>query len=407
MLEKDDSKRTDAVYKLLQVLDNFLNPYPNDGGCDEGPGYWGAAAASLFDNLVMLNHVSNNAFQYSFKDEKIRNMGRFIYRAQISEKYFLDFADADPQPGMSGNMIYRYGKAIEDKDMMRFGAYYQKQDAIAATFFHYFRNFYSLFMQDELRSAERGLPLPENVWLPDIQVMTARDKGGSTSGWFVAAKGGNNDESHNHNDVGNYIVYYDGLPLLIDVGRGSYTAKTFSNRRYDIWFNCSNYHNVPTINGFTQPPGPQFKANSVSYQQDKTFAQLSEDIAKSYPDSAGVNSWQRTIRLNRGRDVEVNDVISLNKANQLTEHLMTCYPAVVGKPGELIIHYRPNDSTTKNFIIKYDPKQMNVAVEKVALVSPEDKGIKDKWGDNIYRINFSVIKPKAKDKITFVITSII
>jgi hypothetical protein len=103
--------------------------------------------------------------------------------------------------------------------------------------------------------------------------------------------------------------------------------------------------------------------------------------------------------------VEVNDVISLNKATQLTEHLMTCYPAELGKPGELIIHYQPKDGTTKNFIIKYDPKQMNVAVEKVALVSPEDKGIKDKWGDNIYRINFNLIKPKAKDKITFVITS--
>src|SRR5206468_8761605 len=148
-------------------------------------------------------------------------------------------------------------------------------------------------------------------WLPDIQVMIARDNDGSTKGWFVAAKGGNNDESHNHNDIGNYIVYYDGLPLLIDVGRGTYTAKTFSNRRYDIWFNCSNYHNVPTINGVTQPAGPQFKANHVVYQQDKTFSQLSEDIAKSYPDSAGVYTWQRTIRLNRNKDIEVTDVISL------------------------------------------------------------------------------------------------
>lgn len=24
--------------------------------------------------------------------------------------------------------------------------------------------------------------------------------------WFVAAKGGNNGESHNHNDVGNFII---------------------------------------------------------------------------------------------------------------------------------------------------------------------------------------------------------
>jgi hypothetical protein len=379
LLEKDDNKRTDAVYKLLKVLDEFLNPYPDDGGCDEGPGYWGAAAASLYDNIAMLNQVTTNSFQYIYQDEKVRNMGRFIYRAQIGEKYFLDFADADPQPGMSANMIYRYGKDIQDSDMMKFGAFYRKPEDGQPGRFHFFRNFYSLFMQDEYGNAAKGLPLPENVWLPDIQVMISRDKAGSTNGWFLAAKGGNNDESHNHNDIGNYIVYYDGLPVLIDVGRGTYTAKTFSNRRYEIWYNCSNYHNVPTINGVTQPPGPQFKATNVAYQEGKGFSQLSLDISKSYPDSASVNTWQRSVRLNRGKNVEVNDIISLKKSDKITEHLMTCYPAEIGKPGELIIHYQPKDGAAKDFVVHYNPKQMQASVEKVQLVSMEDKGVKDKW----------------------------
>jgi hypothetical protein len=89
--------------------------------------------------------------------------------------------------------------------------------------------------------------------------MVARDKEGSTDGLFVAAKGGHNDESHNHNDIGNYVIYYNGQPVLIDVGRGTYTRKTFSSRRYDIWYNCSDYHNVPTINGVTQPAGANLK----------------------------------------------------------------------------------------------------------------------------------------------------
>jgi hypothetical protein len=32
-----------------------------------------------------------------YNDEKIKNMGRFIYRAQIGPVYFLNFTDADPQ----------------------------------------------------------------------------------------------------------------------------------------------------------------------------------------------------------------------------------------------------------------------------------------------------------------------
>jgi len=239
--------------------------------------------------------------------------------------------------------------------------------------------------------------------LPDIQVMIARDKAGSTKGWFVAAKGGNNDESHNHNDIGNYIVYYDGLPLLIDVGRGTYTAKTFSNRRYDIWYNCSNYHNVPSINGITQPAGPQFKASNVSYQKGKDFSQLNEDIAKSYPDSASVLSWQRSIRLNKGKNVEVSDAYALKKSDKITQHLMTCYAAETGKPGELIIHYAPKDASAQDFVVKYDAKQMNATVEKIPLVTMEDKGVKEKWGDNIYRINFELTNPQDKGKMKFVI----
>lgn len=403
LLERNETERTAHVSKILQVLDEFLTPYPQDGGCDEGPGYWGAAAASLYDNIALLNQATNGAFRYVYEDEKVKNMGRFIYRAQIGDKYFLDFADADPQPGMDGNMIYRFGKDIGDADMVRFGAYYRRPETGKISSSHYFRNFYSLFIQDEYRQAAKGLPLPQNVWLPDIQVMIARDGAGTSKGFFVAAKGGNNDESHNHNDIGNYIVYYDGLPLLIDVGRGSYTAKTFSSRRYEIWFNCSNYHNNPTINGVDQQAGSRFKASEVAYKQDATSSQLSLNIAAAYPDSAAVQSWQRSIRLNRGRNVEINDVFALKKAGSITQHLMTCYPAEVGKPGELLIHYRPKDAAARDFVIKYNASQLRPAVEKIKLTTPEDKGILDKWGDNIYRINFEVIKPKVNDKMGFVV----
>ncbi|MEX2565022.1 MAG: heparinase II/III family protein, partial [Cyclobacteriaceae bacterium] len=260
LLEEDEEKRAALVYKAIEVLDEFLNPYPQDGGCDEGPSYWGAAAASLYDNISLLNLASNDAFEYVFEDQKVKNMGKFIYRAQISEDYFLNFADADPQPNMSASMIFRYGRDIKDPDMMRFGAYYRNPDEINLPRFHYFRNLFELFIQEEYKRAEKGLPLPKDVWLPDIEVMVARDQEGTTDGFFLAAKGGHNDESHNHNDIGNYVVYFNGHPLLIDVGRGTYTRKTFSEDRYTIWYNRSDHHNLPTINGITQSPGQKYGA---------------------------------------------------------------------------------------------------------------------------------------------------
>lgn len=405
LLEKDDKKRVAMVSKITQVLDQFVNPYPEDGGCDEGPSYWGAAAASLFDNIAMLNHASNNAFSYVYDNQKIKNMGRYIYRAQISEDYFLNFADADPKPGMAASMIYRFGKAIGDEKMMNFGAYYRNEPEGELATFHFFRNLYELFFQDEFSKTEKKLPFPKDVWLPGLQVMAARDQEGTTNGFFVAAKGGHNAESHNHNDIGNFVVFYDGLPLLIDVGRGTYTKKTFSSSRYDIWYNCSEYHNLPTVNGKNQLPGEQYRANNVQYFPSENTINYSLDISKAFPGDAGINSLQRTIQYKREKQVVITDVFDLKKANQITEHFMTVYPSEVLKPGQLVIHYQTADNRVKDFVIQYDAKKMAPKIEKIKLETEEDQGVLKKWGDRIYRINFEFVSPKTKDKATFILST--
>jgi len=403
LLEKDDVRRANMIRKALKVLDEFINPYPQDGGCDEGPNYWNAAAASVYDNVALLNLASNDAFRYVCDDERFRNMGKFIYRAQISENYFLNFADAGPRISVNASLVYRFGKDIKSQTMMDFGAYYhrpERRSGISVS--QFFRNFFELFIQEELNNAPKGLPFLKDVWLPDTEVMASRDREGSTAGFYLAAKGGHNDESHNHNDIGNYVVYYDGLPLLIDVGSGNYTARTFNgDERYDIWFNCSDHHNLPTINGVTQRQGITYRASDINYKSSASTVQFSLDIVGAYPANAGVHSWKRTFILNRGKSVQVKDVTVLENARSVVQHLMTCYPAEVTKPGELTIHYRDKDQNIVYFAVKYDPKQMTAKVEKVALQTEEDQGVRSKWGDNIYRINFEVIAPKAKDTYSF------
>ena len=112
-------------------------------------------------------------------------------------------------------------------------------------------------------------PLPLQSWLPGIQVLTAREIEGSDQGLFLAAKGGTNGESHNHNDIGSFIVALDGVPVLIDAGVGEYTKQTFSNRRYELWPMVSPYHNLPTVNGHQQQPGVEFAARDVARGPDR------------------------------------------------------------------------------------------------------------------------------------------
>ncbi|MDR1454429.1 MAG: heparinase II/III-family protein [Tannerella sp.] len=398
LMEKDGQKRAAVVNEILHVLDNFLNPYPPDGGCDEGPGYWNVATASLHDNIVLLNLASNDAFRYVYQNEKFRNMGRYIYRAQAGENYFLNFADASPRAGVDACMVYRFGKDIDDRDMMDFAAFYRKPGVAASTGI---RSLCALFMQDEFQNAPQRLPLPREVWLPDLQVMAVRDRQGSSDGFYLAAKGGHNSESHNHNDIGNFVVFYDGQPLLIDVGSGTYTARTFSAGRYDIWFNRSDYHNLPTINGCTQQPGRRFEAVAASCRAGKSSATFSLDLAKAYPEEAAVNSWKRTVTLNRGKNVVIRDMADLKKAGSVVQHLMTCCPTEVTQPGRLIIHARTKDGQKADFALDYSPEQMRAEVEKIAFSSEEDEGVRNNWSDGIYRISFHMTAPGLKNTWTF------
>src|SRR5690242_21194986 len=73
----------------------------------------------------------------------------------------------------------------------------------------------ALFNFAEVSKAPARQPLVRDVWLSGIQVMAARATAGSAQGLYVAAQGGHNAESHNHNDVGNFIVYANGEPVLI------------------------------------------------------------------------------------------------------------------------------------------------------------------------------------------------
>src|SRR5437868_13875778 len=113
--------------------------------------------------------------------------------------------------------------------------------------------------------------------------MAARSVPNSAQGLYVAAWGGHNAQSHNHNDVGNFIVYGDGTPVLIDVGVETYSAKTFSAQRYEIWPMQSAYHNLPTINGIMQGAGREDKVKDVSFGESAKRVSFSADIAYAYP----------------------------------------------------------------------------------------------------------------------------
>lgn len=401
LIEDNPEKKNAGLQKIIRSLDVFLNSYPDDGGCNEGPSYWGAAGAQLFKSLEILQKLTAGRLDV-FDHPLVQNMGTYIYKAYIHQPYFINFADADAQTNSSPLLIYRYGKAIADPMMQPFGAFLAQhsdwgKQPFGGTPDEQITN---LMLREELLNAEAAEALVGSFWLPDTEVGGARDKEGSSHGFFFAAKGGFNAESHNHNDAGSCVLYFDGKPVLIDVGRETYTAKTFGRNRYDIWTMQSQYHNLPKINGADQLPGKEFRAINTSFKNTASKAVFTTDIAPAYPEEAKVGKWERTYILQKGRSFEIIDNYQLREQTGLgtSLNLMTCCSVVSEKPGLLILKNEEG-----SFKLEYNPVQLESFVEQIPIA---DNKLKGYWPDGLVRIVFQVKGSGAKGKIVTRISKI-
>jgi hypothetical protein len=402
LIEQSPERRMTAVAKVMGILDRWLAGYHEDGGRDEGPSYWTVAGGALFDCLELLYSATNGQVNV-YGESLIQEIGRYIYRAHISGDYFVNFADCGGKVHIPAGLVYRYGRRINDQHMVALGrdAHQRQGGPVAGSLL---RSLPDLFGAEGLAEPAQA-PFVRDVWLPGIQVMAAREHQGSDRGFYLAAKGGHNNENHNHNDVGQFLVYHDGQPVLIDVGVGTYTAKTFSDQRYEIWTMQSAYHNLPTVNGVQQEEGEQFRAaqegsgaalpcRDVSYRSDDSAAELSLDIASAYPAEAGIRSWRRTCRLLRGNNaaVEIVDDFSLAAPTKdIAFSLMTPCEVKIEEAGRIALQ-----AGGRLLALSYDADMLQATVEEIVL---EDERLKSGWGENMSRLLLTAKRPVGKGQV--------
>lgn len=398
LLEKDEKRRAEMIYGTMLGTDLYLNGLGEDGGCDEGPSYWFAAGASVFDCLELLSNATNDKINI-YEEPLIRKMASYVYKTHIDGYYFVNFADADPKLRPDGLMLYRFGKALKDEKMIQMGQWAFKNFASASMVGSYHRprrieNLLSIKQTQE----NTGKYIPVNDgWFGDIQVLTAR----ANNGFFMATHGGHNAESHNHNDVGDFMLYANGEPVIIDAGRGNYTARTFSAQRYELWFTQSNYHNLPIINGLGQKAGREFEANNVKSTVTDKEATLMMDITNAYDKNAGIVSWNRTVKLNRVKNiVELTDDYNLSqKPTSLEQVFMTICTIDTSVSGKILL------TTPKNQVVtlQYDPKVWTVSTDLPSTEGMEYVSFKTKWDNRpVQRIiltNKNLVQ-KAKNSFT-------
>ena len=393
LLEPDEAKRAANTFQYMRSTDVYLNGLGEDGGCDEGPSYWFAAGGAVFDTLETLQSATNTRINI-YDEPLIKKMASYIYKMHIADNYFVNFADADPKFSGDGLMLYRFGKDIKDDSLSQFGLLLFGRNRIpVGEGFEKPRRLRNLLTLKDVAEAKPNYVPVSEAWFSDIQVMTARTE----SGMFLATHAGNNDESHNHNDIGDFVVYYGNEPVIIDTGRGNYTAKTFSSKRYELWFTQSQYHNLPVINGLGQLAGKSYLAEQVKHSDAGSKSELSMDIAKAYPKEAGIAYWNRTVSLDRSQDtVEIMDDYQLAKAPaSLQQIFMTVCDIDLSVAGKIKL----TTAKGKIFTLSYDASSWTVTTEKPSMEGPEYSSFTAKW-DNHPIKRIVLTNTDLKDKST-------
>ncbi|RGQ66310.1 heparinase [Phocaeicola plebeius] len=385
LLENDVDRLSKAVSRSMQSVDKFLNYVHSDGACEEGPSYWGHASGKCLDYLVLLNRITGGKISI-FDNPQIKAMGEYIARSYVGNGWVVNFADASAKGDGDPYLIYRYGKAVKSDILKQFASMQNKGSKISFRGRDLFRILEAFLVEDELCAYQEAYTGVSYTWYPETEFCYVRNKKA-----FFAAKGGYNDESHNHNDAGSFSLWVNNMPVIIDAGVGTYTRQTFSSERYTIWTMQSNYHNLPMINGVPQKYGRQYKATEVKATKNS----FSANIATAYPDEAGVKKWIRSYTM-KSDALMISDRFELNEIKKENVINFLSWGDIIIKDGVIEISVNGVKGT-----LKYDTKMFKVKKECVKLT---DKKLSSVWGAEVYRLSFIAKEKEQKGCYTFTIS---
>jgi hypothetical protein len=317
----DDTERLAAILgRALESLDRYVATLPLDGAIDEGVAYWWNGAARMLECLDLVARITDGALDAA-DVPVIREVARFPMRMQLGADWYVNVADgwARSSGRQPWHVAFRWGTRLRDDAVVAWASGGRLPGApVAFAGGGLLRLMHALADEGWRDAVPAEPPLPARTWLPSVQVLVARARAGSSDGLTLAAKGGTNDENHNHKDLGSFILAAGGRPLLIDIGKPTYTAQTFSPARYGIRAMQSGWHNAPSPHGFEQGAGPDFVAHVTGVRAATptdpdagVVAELELDLSHAYP-LADAESWRRTFRLVSGHRVEVVDAWRLD-----------------------------------------------------------------------------------------------
>lgn len=423
LLPYAESDRRRIFDKACFGIDCFLADYGEDGCCDEGAHYYRHAGLCLFGCIEILNAVTAGAFSQLSANVKITNIADYIVIVHIGGPYYVNYADSLAKPGYCGIREFLFGElcklpdlillASEDyKESLDTGKLFEDESVKLNLYYRIETIHYAKKILDVRSSSIKSINIGDsenNVSCFNNDVSSS-DKDASrlnnmrnitrdifyesvglgilrSKDFTLSVKAGDNDDSHNHNDTGSIILFKGLDPIFIDIGPETYSKKTFSPQRYEIWTMQSSYHNLPTLGGLDELPGCDFMSTNLDVDLDAKT--ISMDINDAFP-TMNYKDTPAACALRYNRKVTVdesNEVVTLTDTASVS-------PADIqnGIILNFITYHKPAvneaDKTIKigSADIRYEGADLYV-VETLPIT---DERLMKSWDHDLYRIRLNM-----------------
>ncbi|KKI89472.1 hypothetical protein WQ54_25900 [Bacillus sp. SA1-12] len=369
----EDKEMLSAILeRVLSSMDYYLKGFNDDGACMEGYGYWqyGFGYYVYFADLLKKKTAGEIDL---FHSEKVHQIALFQQKCFLYKNQVVNFSDSVQHSTIFLGLSHYLKKIFPDVEAPEAELRASYTEDHCSRWAPAWRN---LLWFDE---HEDGVPWQNNTYYL------------KESGWFIsrsahavfACKGGHNDEPHNHNDIGHFILQAYGETFIRDLGSGLYSAAYFSDERYTILCNGSQGHSVPIINNQFQAEGASHFATEkdVSITDDKDIFEI--EMANAYAVKS-LQKLQRKFSWKKGTKPELilrDTYLFSEQPNSIVERFITPLLQITEDHEGIIFN------GTQRVKVKYNPNQLELTIRENEFLNHFGQK------EDILMLDFSVKEP--------------
>jgi len=340
---KSPEERRFYIDKPSELVRHFLSGFPKDGFCKEGVGYWNYGFGHFATLSELLRRASGGSVDPLLWPEA-QAPALFGFQCEIAGGANLSFSDCSPEEKPNKRLLGILSRRLS-LGFPELEASLKEPSPGQGLLLNML-----LCFPEDAAPVKGSSPIQsgQRTWFSDWGVLICRSSKGYKGDFGAAIKGGDNNEPHNHDDLGSFIVAKGGVELLCDPGGEVYTRRTFSKDRYESKVLNSFGHSVPRINGKLQRTGAVAKAEILETSFSDEADSLRLGLKSAYDDPSLLKLERRFVfKRAEPCSVEVRDDFEFSSPGSFEEAIVVFGEVEELPDGRLKISFKGHSAIAK------------------------------------------------------------